>query len=621
MNRATTSRPAVLPRAAAMLLCVLLSGCGSGSNGPGNPNDPPPPQGPVAGVSFQGVVLKGAVKVDAATVQLYAAGTSVNGSASTALLSSPLTTESDGSFTVPSTFSCADKSTILFLLVKGGDSSQGNTDSSWLVAPVGRCGDLSSNTFITVDELTTVAFTYAFAPFLAPGGNLGASSTNIVGLTNALMTAQTLVNTSTGAFLGANRPTNVTVPVAKLDALAGLLTPCAEGVDCATLFSLTTVAGQAPPTNTLDAMLNIARHPANNVGAIYTLSSLRGGFVPTLTTAPPDWTIAITLTGGGLSGPTSIAIDGTGNVWSANDGTALSAFAPGGAPVFANGITGSGLEESFGIAIDTKNNVWVTNDPSGGISGGSVTEFSNSGQPLSTAGYIAGGINYPLALAADSTGSLWVANYGDSAVTLLNSSGVCNGSTCGLASAAIDFPDAIAVDANHNAWVASESSNLAKVSPDGTQITSINCCYGADGIAIDSGGYLWTSNYYSNSVSLVTSSGSLISSFTGGGLSQPHTIAVDGAGNVWVANFASNSITELSGSTSTTPGTILAPASGFGGDAGLDEPYGLAIDASGNVWVSNFDATPTPGQQGTLTQFVGLATPVKTPLLGPVSLP
>jgi hypothetical protein len=33
------------------------------------------------------------------------------------------------------------------------------------------------------------------------------------------------------------------------------------------------------------------------------------------------------------------------------------------------------------------------------------------------------------------------------------------------------------------------------------------------------------------------------------------------------------------------------------------------VDASGNLWISNFGSN-------TLTEFVGLAVPVKTPLLG-----
>jgi len=102
--------------------------------------------------------------------------------------------------------------------------------------------------------------------------------------------------------------------------------------------------------------------------------------------------------------------------------------------------------------------------------------------------------------------------------------------------------------------------------------------------------------------------------FTGGGLSHPNGIAVDGAGNVWVTNYFGNTITALQGAGRGAPGEALSPASGYGQDALLGRPYGIAIDASGNLWVSNFGLS-------TITQFVGAAVPVKTPLLGPPQLP
>ena len=97
--------------------------------------------------------------------------------------------------------------------------------------------------------------------------------------------------------------------------------------------------------------------------------------------------------------------------------------------------------------------------------------------------------------------------------------------------------------------------------------------------------------------------------YTGGGLNHPQGIAVDGAGNVWVANYRGPSITELAGAASSTPGKVLSPPAGFAPDAGLLQAFAIAIDASGNVWATNFGSN-------TLTEFVGLAAPVKTPLLG-----
>jgi len=65
-------------------------------------------------------------------------------------------------------------------------------------------------------------------------------------------------------------------------------------------------------------------------------------------------------------------------------------------------------------------------------------------------------------------------------------------------------------------------------------------------------------------------------------------------------------VVEIAGATASSS----LPVQGYGVDAALHEPYGLAIDASGGVWVSNSSAD-------TLTEFVGLGSPVKTPLLGP----
>jgi len=52
----------------------------------------------------------------------------------------------------------------------------------------------------------------------------------------------------------------------------------------------------------------------------------------------------------------------------------------------------------------------------------------------------------------------------------------------------------------------------------------------------------------------------------------------------------------------------------LGPDAALLEAYAIAVDASGNLWISNFGSN-------ILTEFIGLAAPVRTPLLGFQQLP
>lgn len=73
--------------------------------------------------------------------------------------------------------------------------------------------------------------------------------------------------------------------------------------------------------------------------------------------------------------------------------------------------------------------------------------------------------------------------------------------------------------------------------------------------------------------------------YTGGGLSNPYGGAIDASGNVWIVNSTGNSISEF-----TPLGAPISPAgTGYTG-GGLSGPYGMAIDSSGNVWVTNFSS-------------------------------
>ena len=54
-----------------------------------------------------------------------------------------------------------------------------------------------------------------------------------------------------------------------------------------------------------------------------------------------------------------------------------------------------------------------------------------------------------------------------------------------------------------------------------------------------------------------------------------------------MANYAGGSVSELSGAQSNSPGSARSPAGGFVAK-GLVQPFAVAIDPSGNLWVSNF---------------------------------
>jgi streptogramin lyase len=616
---------------AVSLLACGLAGCGSIIV----PITQTPPETPYPGVTFGGKAMAGKQPLIGATVQLYAAGTSGNGSNATALLSTALTTDANGAFTAPAGYICPSAASQLYVVSRGGKPGTAATSvnsAATLLTALGPCNQIVASGQVVVNEVTTVAATYALSQFLSPGANLGATSTNAVGLANAVATASALADIGAGSSPGPGFAANGTSPAPKIDSLANLLNACtASSVGantCNALFAATTSAAGAAPSNTFDAALNLVRNPGANVAGLFALSTGSTAFTPVLSAAPADWALFVNYTGGGMDSPSGLGIDSAGNVWVASYFSAASLFSPLGKPILPQGITGFGLISSYGLAVDANDHAWIPNQPDYTLSGvflpgDSVSVFNSSGQSVAgSIGFTGGGIYYPTAVAIDTDGSAWVVDYGDSHLTHLSSSGQPLSGANGVTSPLLEFPDAVAIDGNHNAWVADQTAPplspwvVTKVSPDGSQFTNYPCGYGPAGLAIDQLGNVWIANYYGNSVSELTSSGTDLSKggYTGGGVDHPQGIAIDGAGNVWVANYRSSYLTELAGASAATPGAFLSPSSGLGGDANLLEAYAIAVDASGNLWISNFGSN-------ILTQFVGLASPVRTPLIGPPVAP
>ncbi len=111
-----------------------------------------------------------------------------------------------------------------------------------------------------------------------------------------------------------------------------------------------------------------------------------------------------------------------------------------------------------------------------------------------------------------------------------------------------------------------------------------------------------------------------------GGLTIAWGIAVDGADNVWVSNFtAAGGVSQFCGARSgscpqgVATGDALSPDStGYHSDL-LDRNTAVEIDPSGNVWLTNnwkdLPIKPDPVGDG-MVVFIGMAAPVKSPLIG-----
>jgi hypothetical protein len=139
-------------------------------------------------------------------------------------------------------------------------------------------------------------------------------------------------------------------------------------------------------------------------------------------------------------------------------------------------------------------------------------------------------------------------------------------------------------------------------------------------LAIDASNNVWVVVPNANAVIEVNSDGTLLSpvnGYTGGGLNFPNDAAIDGNGNVWIANFDGDSATDIT--ELAADGSPISPASGYTG-GGIIGALAIAIDPSGNVWITNGGyQNNTPSSS--VSELVGAAAPVGTPVIGPPKLP
>ena len=337
------------------------------------------------------------------------------------------------------------------------------------------------------------------------------------------------------------------------------------------------------------------------------------------------WITNFGFQGTGCTNPDSNAIDPTQLYISVSkfkpDGTALS---PDGNPQneVPGGFQGTGnMQAPQGIASDRRGNIWIAN-----CANQSVTRFRR-GNPNNSMNFVPTDpdtnenlLDHPFDIAIDRRRHAWVTSNINSRVVELGRDGMPIGDPITEAMG-IDKPMGIASDSVGNLWV----SNAGVMNPPCPAAPSEEKEIGDDG-----------SNNFNAAVTLirhrgtrrrVTTFGKQIGTDTRDGLRWPWGIAVDGNDNVWVANFAGQRVMQLCGvrEAHCPPGVSTGDAifnSGYSFD-GLTRNTGVQIDPSGNVWLTNnwiIDAFTQANQNNPggheLAVFLGLAKPVKTPLLG-----
>ena len=586
----------------------------------------------VRGSAIGGSVHGGRSPISGAHVYLYAANITGYNNSSVSLLGNHagsttndgtgkfyVTTDSGGSFTITSDYTCPAAASQVYLYSIGGDAGGGSSNAAaGLLASLGTCpasGTLSSSLTVVVNEATTVAMAYATAGYATGATRISSSGTALakVGIANAFSSATNLADLTTGAPLATTPGGNGTVPQSKIDTLANILAACINSTgpsstQCTTLFA-NAKNGSTAPTETATSMINIAHNPASNVATLYGIQpAVAAPYMPDLAAAPNDFTIAIPYTGAGINVARGIAIDASGNVWIGNNsGNSLSELSTLGVPISgAGGYTGGGLNGPHSVNVDTSGNVWVSNN-----SASSISKFDSSGNAISGgSGYTGGGLLNPTWMAFDATGNLWVNN--NSVLSKFNSSGTAISGVSGYTSGGLLNGKGIGIDLSGNVWAAySDSDSIVKFT--GTT-GAVAATYTGGGLsnpailAIDGSSNVWTANYGNNSISEFDSSGSAQSGSGGftGGLINPVGMAIDGVGNAWSTNYGSYGLSKTD-----STGTVIAALLG---DAGLtSQPLIVEIDGSGNAWVSNANQT--------VTEYVGVASPVVTPMVANLKTP
>ncbi len=599
---------------------VFLSGCGVGV---------PAPQVDLSLAAFQGTVHGGNQPVQGSYVGIYATTSAGYGGTVTQIANA--TTDSNGNFSFSTTPSCPSNQ-FAYMLATGGNPGLApgtNNQAILLMAPLGACSGLSSLSFVTINEVTTVAAAYALSGFLPAGGagmtysaitggaampGVTTSSTNVQGLTDAFANAAAILNLSTG-LANTMTPSGGTVPQGTIHAIADILQNCVNSTGAASASctgatgSLTaatppTGSGIVAPVNSLQAAIDIAQYPGNNVGGLFGLLSTSPAFATGLTSAPNDWTVGITYTNSTLSGALSLAIDASDNVWvggsinadimefspqgamlsPAPSGTAPSTHAAGPqggwAPTIYQNPTGSGYGDNFrNIAFDPSGNVWFSDGTASGSNLG-VYEYTPAGTAtaptqgtLTERSYAAVDTNTNnYTIAADKYGNIFTVSY--------------KKSTCATTTKACNLVEL--VPTSYTPYQTFGAGLYTDYSPD------VN---GARGLAVDTNtGNIWVTDIGSSAVTLfqaALNNGAVAGASAadkvialGAATDASYGVAVDKSANAWVVMTTSGGLYEVN-SSGTVVGTEIT-----GG--GLSSPAYLIIDGNNNLFIaSNLGSTAT----------------------------
>jgi uncharacterized protein (TIGR03437 family) len=347
-----------------------------------------------------------------------------------------------------------------------------------------------------------------------------------------------------------------------------------------------------------------------------------------------------------LNNPYGVAVDPAGNLYIADtfnnrvrkvSNRVITTVAGDGTVGFSgdNGpATSAQLADPWSVAVDSAGNLYIAdygNNRIRKVSNGVIATVAGNGTrgslgdngPATSAQFYG-----PAGLAVDSLGNLYIADYGNNRIRKVSNGviatvaggGASLGDNGPATSAQLALPYGIAVDSGGNLYVADWGNNrirkvsngvITTVAGNGTRgfsgdngLATAAQLANPQGIAVDSAGNLYIADFGNASIRKV--SNGIITTVAGNGtpgfsgdngpatsaqLYLPYGVAVDSAGNLYIGDSGNNRIRKVSN------GVIATVAGngtfGFSGDNGpatsaqLANPYGVAIDSAGNLYIGD----------------------------------
>src|SRR5215510_11439504 len=251
---------------------------------------------PLCGLAAQqsGRVQSGETPVAFSTVTLYSAE---RPQSSSPIILGKAQSDANGVFHIPFT-PPSNSTAVLYLIANGGSplpASQGAKPLRGALRLATVLGTTPVPAEVVINERTTVASVYALAQFIDGQKITGKAP----GLQNAAAIMRNLVDVTTGevgSVLG-NPPNGVeTSTMPAFNSLANMLAACVRATTptpCVSLFDLATPSGGHTPGDTLQAVVNIARYPWQNVKGLFAQSEILMLYEPALDSSPDAWTLAI----------------------------------------------------------------------------------------------------------------------------------------------------------------------------------------------------------------------------------------------------------------------------------------------------------------------------------------